>query len=165
MFVAVRAITYATLFIAILLIYLPARVLSRSGLARPAAIATPQILAMVIGTIGAAIALLCIVTFIWFGKGTPAPFDAPRHLVVRGPYRFVRNPMYIGATLGLTGAALFYGSLALLLYSAAFIVACHLFVIIYEEPTLRRTFGLDYEAYCRKVNRWWPGMGSVRLKK
>jgi len=165
MFVAVRAITYATLFIAILLIYLPARVLSRSGLARPAAIATPQILAMVIGTIGAAIALLCIVTFILFGKGTPAPFDAPRHLVVRGPYRFVRNPMYIGATLALTGAALFYGSLALLLYSAAYILACHLFVIIYEEPTLRRTFGLEYEAYCRKVNRWWPGMGSVRLKK
>ena len=165
MFVAVRAITYATLFIAILLIYLPARVLSLSGLARPAAIATPQILAMVIETIGAAIALLCIVTFILFGKGTPAPFDAPRHLVVRGPYRFVRNPMYIGATLALIGAALFYGSLALLLYSAAFILACHFFVIIYEEPTLRRTFGLDYEAYCQRVNRWWPGMGIVRLKK
>jgi protein-S-isoprenylcysteine O-methyltransferase Ste14 len=73
--------------------------------------------------------------------------------------------MYIGATLALTGAALFYGSLALLLYSAAFILACHLFVIIYEEPTLRRTFGPDYEAYCRKVKRWWPGIGSVRLKK
>ena len=160
MFVAVRALTYATLFIAVLLIYLPARLLSRSGLARPAAIATPQILAMVIGAIGATIALWCIVTFIWIGKGTPAPFDAPRRLVVRGPYLFVRNPMYIGATLALLAAALFYGSLALLLYSAAFILACHLFVIIYEEPTLRRTFGFDYGAYCQKVNRWWPRMGA-----
>jgi protein-S-isoprenylcysteine O-methyltransferase Ste14 len=66
--------------------------------------------------------------------------------------------MYIGATLALLAAALFYGSLALLLYSAAFILACYLFVIIYEEPTLRRTFGSDYEAYCQKVNRWWPRM-------
>ena len=68
--------------------------------------------------------------------------------------------MYIGATLALLAAALFYGSLALLLYSAAFILACHLFVIIYEEPTLRRTFGFDYGAYCQKVNRWWPRMGA-----
>jgi protein-S-isoprenylcysteine O-methyltransferase Ste14 len=156
MFVAVRAITYATLFIALLLIYLPGRVLAWSGLSRPSAFATPQIFGMIIAAAGAAIALWCIFTFVWIGKGTPAPFDAPRRLVIRGPYRFVRNPMYIGATIALAGAALFYRSPALLVYSAAFILTCHLFVLVYEEPTLRRTFGPDYAAYCAHVRRWWP---------
>ena len=156
MFVAARAITYATLFIAFLLIWLPARVLSWSGLGRPPVIEAPQIIGMIVGALGATIALWCIFTFVWIGKGTPAPFDAPRLLVVRGPYRFVRNPMYNGATLALAGAALFFRSAALLAYGAAFILTCHLFVVIYEEPTLRRTFGPAYESYCHRVRRWWP---------
>ena len=156
MFVAVRAITWSTLFIAFLLLYLPARVLSWSGLARPSAIAAPQIAGMILTAAGAAIALSCIVTFVLIGKGTPAPFDAPRRLVARGPYRFVRNPMYLGATLALSGAALFYRSPALLGYAAAFILLAHLFVVLYEEPTLRRTFGADYDAYCHRTRRWWP---------
>ena len=157
MFVAFRAITYATLFIGFLLIYLPARLLSWSGIVRPAAIQAPQILGIAIGSFGAAIALWCVFTFVWIGKGTPAPFDPPRRLVVRGPYRFVRNPMYIGAVLALAGAALFFHSLPLLIYGATFLLASHLFVVTYEEPTLRRTFGQEYEAYCRRVRRWWPG--------
>ena len=65
---------------------------------------------MVVGAIGAILALWCIATFIMIGRGTPAPFDPPRHLVVVGPYRLVRNPMYIGAALALAGAVLFYES-------------------------------------------------------
>ena len=65
---------------------------------------------------GGALALWCILAFALVGKGTPAPFDPPRRLVVAGPYRYVRNPMYIGAGLALTGAAMFYGSLRLLSY-------------------------------------------------
>ncbi len=156
MFVAVRAITWSTLFIAFLLVYLPARVLARSSLGRPAAIEAPQIAGMILAALGAAIALWCVFTFVWIGKGTPAPFDAPRRLVARGPYRFVRNPMYIGATVALAGAALFYRSPALLAYSAGFILFFHLFVVLYEEPTLRRTFGADYDAYCHRTRRWWP---------
>jgi protein-S-isoprenylcysteine O-methyltransferase Ste14 len=76
--------------------------------------------------------------------------------VIRGPYRYVRNPMYVGAALALAGAAPFYKSLPLLAYDVAFLLACHLFVLAYEEPTLRRTFGADYEVYCQRVNRWWP---------
>jgi len=76
--------------------------------------------------------------------------------VIQGPYRFVRNPMYIGAGLTLAGAALFYGSLRLLSYAFLFLLATHLFVVSYEEPTLRRTFGEEYEAYCREVRRWCP---------
>jgi protein-S-isoprenylcysteine O-methyltransferase Ste14 len=62
--------------------------------------------------------------------------------------------MYIGAGLAILGAALYYGSLSILIYAAVFLVATHLFVVVYEEPTLRRTFGRDYEDYCRHVRRW-----------
>ena len=93
---------------------------------------------------------------IFAGKGTPAPFDPPRRLVVRGPYRFVRNPMYLGAGLALTGAALFYQSIPMAGYAGAFLLITHFFVILYEEPTLRRTFETDYAAYCRQTGRWWP---------
>ena len=128
-------------FIGLIFIYLPGQLLSWSGIARPALTGPPQIAGMIIGGIGAAIALWCIFAFAAIGKGTPAPFDPPRRLVIEGPYRFVRNPMYIGATLGLAGTAIFYGSLSLSIYTAAFLLAAHLFVVFYEEPTLRKSFG------------------------
>src|SRR5438094_4771461 len=74
-------------------------------------------------------------------KGTPAPFDPPRKLVIRGPYRFVRNPMYIGAGMTLAGAALFYESISIFIYAGLFFLITHLFVVLYEQPTLRRTLG------------------------
>jgi protein-S-isoprenylcysteine O-methyltransferase Ste14 len=94
-----------------------------------------------------------VFTFVFIGKGTPAPFDPPRKLVVRGPYRFVRNPMYIGAGITLAGAALYYQSLPLLGYTGLFFLITHLFVVLYEELTVRRTFGEEYEAYFRRVSR------------
>jgi protein-S-isoprenylcysteine O-methyltransferase Ste14 len=157
MFVVVRAVTYAALFIGLVLIYVPAQFLPPdSGLVRPAVIGAAQVAGIIIGGVGAVIALWCVFTFAFVGKGTPAPFDPPRRLVIRGPYRFVRNPMYIGAALALAGAALFYGTMSLLIYAGVFLLAMHLFVVGYEEPTLRRTFGAEYEAYCRQVRRWWP---------
>ena len=158
MFVLVRAITYAALFIGLVLVFVPARLLSWSGIGRPAAIEVPQLAGMIIGAAGAAVALWCIFTFAFIGRGTPAPFDPPRRLVNRGPYRFVRNPMYIGAGLALASAALFYKSLPLLGYTGLFFLTTHLFVVLYEESTLRRTFGQEYEAYCRQVRRWWPSV-------
>jgi protein-S-isoprenylcysteine O-methyltransferase Ste14 len=80
--------------------------------------------------------------------------------VIQGPYRFVRNPMYLGAGLALAGAAIFFESFPLLGYAVLFLVATHLFVVSYEEPTLRRTFGPEYEGYCRRVGRWWPSVGT-----
>jgi len=156
-FVLFRAITYATLFVGFVLVFLPARVLSWSGIVRPVSIGAEQVVGMVVGAGGAALALWCIVTFLVIGRGTPAPFDPPRRLVVVGPYRLVRNPMYIGAGLALAGAALFYESWALLGYCAAFALVMHLFVVVYEEPTLRATFGADYVRYGEQVRRWWPG--------
>ena len=105
---------------------------------------------------GGALALWCIVAFALVGKGTPAPFDPPRHLVVAGPYRYVRNPMYIGAGLALAGAAMFYGSLLLLGYVGVFLLATHTFVVLYEAPTLTRLFGEQYRAYQTRVRRSLP---------
>lgn len=158
MFVLVRAGTYAVLFIGLVLVYLPSRLLSWSGIVRPASIEVPQVAGMVIGAAGAVVALSCVITFASIGRGTPAPFDPPRRLVVKGPYRFVRNPMYIGAGLALAGAALFYESLLLLGYAVLFFLVTHLFVVRYEEPTLRRTFGHEYDEYCRRVRRWRPSL-------
>ena len=156
MSVIVRAIVYATLFIGLVLIYVPTRLLAWSGIVRPTTMGVRQIAGIIIGTAGAVIALWCVVAFARIGKGTPAPFDPPRRLVIRGPYRFVRNPMYIGALLALAGAALVYESVPLLAYAVLFLVASHVFVVRYEEPTLRRTFGPAYDAYCHRVRRWWP---------
>jgi protein-S-isoprenylcysteine O-methyltransferase Ste14 len=155
-FVLIRAITYAVLFIGFLLVFLPARVVSWSGIVRPVTIGVAQVTGVVVGVSGAALALWCIVTFVVAGRGTPAPFDPPRRLVVAGPYRWVRNPMYLGASLALAGAALFYESWALLGYCAAFALMTYLFVVVYEEPTLRATFGAPYVRYCERVPRWWP---------
>jgi len=157
MFIIARAVIYATLFIGFFLIFLPARVLSSSGILAPTVFGLWQVVGMFLAATGAVLAVSCILTFALVGRGTPAPFDPPRRLVVRGPYRFVRNPMYIGAALAMTGAALYYQSVALLGYVAVFLLVSYLFVVAYEEPTLRRTFGKDYEAYCAKVGRWWPG--------
>lgn len=156
MTVLFRAITYASLFIGFLLIYLPARILAWTGIVRPAGMHAPQIAGMLVGSAGALVALGCVYVFARIGKGTPAPFDPPRRLVTRGPYRFVRNPMYSGAVLALGGAALFYRSALLALYAALFLLVAHLFVVFYEEPILRRSFGEEYEAYCRSVRRWLP---------
>jgi protein-S-isoprenylcysteine O-methyltransferase Ste14 len=138
------------------LVFLPARVLAWSGVLRPAGGTIPTAAGILVGGAGAVLALWCVLAFAVAGKGTPAPFDPPRRLVSRGPYRVVRNPMYVGAALALAGAAVVYRSLALLGFTAAFLILCHLFVVVYEEPTLRRTFGADYDAYARRVGRWWP---------
>src|SRR5437588_5854866 len=156
MFVLVRAITYAAVFIGFVLVYLPGRFLSWSGIVAPTTTGAPQITGMIMVAVGTAIALWCVFTFVFVGKGTPAPFDPPRRLVIRGPYRFVRNPMYIGAVLVLAGLAIFYQSISVAIYAGLFLLAAHIFVVAYEEPTLRRTFGQEYDAYCVRVRRWWP---------
>ena len=123
MFVLVRAVTYAALFIGFVLVYLPGRFLSWSGITRPEFVGAPQVGGILIGAIGAVLALWCLLAFAFIGKGTPAPFDPPRRLVIRGPYRFVRNPMYISAATALAGTALFYQSWSLLVFTGLFLLA------------------------------------------
>src|SRR5262249_41809177 len=160
MFVLIRTITYAALFIGFVLVYLPSRFARWSGIVARANSGVPQVAGMIMVMVGTVIALWCVFTFVFIGKGTPAPFDPPRKLVVRGPYRFVRNPMYIGAGMTLAGAALYYQSLSIFIYTGLFFLITHLFVVLYEEPTLRRTFGTEYEAYLRRVTRWLPRVSN-----
>jgi len=90
------------------------------------------------------------------GLGTPAPIFPTRHLVVTGFYRYVRNPMYLGVTAVIAGQGLLFGSLRVLEYGAVAWTASCVFVISYEEPKLRETFGDEYRAFCRNVPRWVP---------
>jgi Phospholipid methyltransferase len=85
---------------------------------------------------------------------TPGPWDAPRRFVDAGPYRWARNPIYVGALLVLVGEAWLFPSLALFLYAGAVAVGFHLFVVWYEEPAVRPDFGDEYNGYCRSVSRW-----------
>ncbi len=156
MLALVRALAYAAVFIGLLLVFVPGQILEGSGIARPIHVGALELIGLAVLTIGAVLAVSCILTFAVIGKGTPAPFDPPRQLVVRGPYKWVRNPMYLGAELVLLGAALYYRSTALVLYAAVFLVITHLFVTLYEEPHLRGVFGQSYEDYLRTVHRWIP---------
>ena len=117
-------------------------------------------LAAIPSVLGFAVAMRCVWDFGWTGHGTPAPFAPPQRLVVVGFYRFVRNPMYVGFATGWIGLWILFGHAELALISAVAAVALgvHLFVLLYEEPTLRKMFGQDYEEYCRNVRRWWPRM-------
>jgi len=110
--------------------------------------------------VGAAIYLRCVWDFAVIGRGTPAPIDAPRVLVVRGLYRYVRNPIYVGVLTIVLGWAVSFGSLWILIYAVALALAFHLFVVGVEEPSIRRQFGESYERYCHQVGRWRPGSGS-----
>lgn len=115
-------------------------------------------LAAVPSVLGFAVALRCVWDFGWKGRGTPAPMIPPKHLVVAGFYRYVRNPMYLGSAAGWIGLWIVFGHLNPAAIAAVVAVALgvHLFVILYEEPTLRRKFSLEYTEYCRNVRRWWP---------
>ncbi len=90
------------------------------------------------------------------GLGTPAPVAPTQHLVVTGLYRYVRNPMYVAVTSLIFGQALLFGNFRVLEYGLVVWLAFHLFVLLYEEPTLRRTFGPEYETFCGNVPRWLP---------
>ncbi|MBN2588073.1 MAG: isoprenylcysteine carboxylmethyltransferase family protein [Candidatus Fermentibacteraceae bacterium] len=106
--------------------------------------------------LGACIALWCVMEFVVRGRGTPAPFDPPVQLVCQGPYRYVRNPMYIGMLLVLAGEAVLMSSLFVLFYALLLWIASHLFVVFWEEPRLRRRFGENYADYLKTVRRWLP---------
>jgi protein-S-isoprenylcysteine O-methyltransferase Ste14 len=98
----------------------------------------------------------CVSLFARVGRGTLAPWDPTRHLVVAGPYRFVRNPMISGVALMLFGEAAFWGSVAVGLWTASFLAINHLYFVLSEEPGLERRFGQEYRAYKAEVPRWIP---------
>ena len=115
-------------------------------------------IAVVPSVLGFAVALRCVWDFGWTGHGTPAPIAPPQRLVVVGFYRYVRNPMYLGFFAGWIGLWVVFGwaNLGAIAAATAVVLGVALFVMLYEEPTLRKMFGADYEKYCRNVGRWVP---------
>jgi protein-S-isoprenylcysteine O-methyltransferase Ste14 len=99
------------------------------------------------------------------GLGTPAPLFPTRHLVVSGWFRYVRNPMYVAVVSVILGQGLLCGSVRVLEYGIAVWAAFHLFVLVYEEPTLRTSYGPDYEEFCAHVPRWIPRLRPWRQSK
>lgn len=117
-----------------------------------------RLIAAIPAALGFAVALRCIWDFGKTGRGTPAPFAPPQRLVVAGFYRYVRNPMYLGFFVGWAGLWIMFGraNATTLATAGVVVLGVHIFVMAYEEPTLTRTFGNQYEEYCRNVPRWIP---------
>lgn len=152
---AVRALVYMTGFV-LLWGWIALQIGSMAGRTLrdlPPAARTAGAALMVVG---AMLVLWCVTVFVVEGRGTPAPFDPPRALVPRGPYRWVRNPMYLSGLVVLIGFGAWHTSLAMVLFAVPAAALAHLFVVLYEEPTLERRFGLPYIAYRALVNRWLP---------
>ena len=112
--------------------------------------------------IGAAVYIWCVWDFATFGRGTPAPIDAPKRLVVHGLYHYTRNPMYLAGLLVILGWATHFFDPWLLLYGCGIAACFHLFVVLYEEPHLQHLFGADYDGYRSAVNRWLPSMRNIK---
>lgn len=112
--------------------------------------------ALALFLMGGAIYAWCVWNFAAFGRGTPAPLDPPKKLVVRGLYRYTRNPIYLGALTVLLGWNVMFGGTGLLIYTLCVAIGFHLFVVLYEEPHLAQQFGVEYSLYCEKVGRWLP---------
>ena len=117
------------------------------------------------GAVTLAGVLLVVAAFVQFvveGRGTPAPPAPTETLVVGGLYRWVRNPMYVGVAGAIAGQAVLFASVGVALWLAAFVIAVTTFVMVFEEPTLRRTYGPDYDDYARAVRRWVPRLRPWR---
>ena len=104
--------------------------------------------------VGIAVYLWCVYDFATFGRGTPAPIDAPKKLVVHGLYRFTRNPMYVGVMTTILGWSVLYRAPVLVGYALALGLTFHAFIVGYEEPHLREVFGEEYADYKARVARW-----------
>ena len=113
-------------------------------------------LAVCLFALGVALYLRAVWDFAVLGKGTPAPIDAPKRLVVQGIYRYTRNPLYISMLTVIAGWAALFGTAVLLGYAGVLFVVYSLFVRLHEEPRLARVFGEEYAAYTQQVGRWLP---------
>ena len=133
---------------------IPYFIVTRSQAKSLATLHTTHYLGLLAMLVGLIVVLSCVFGFIKHGKGTLSPADPTQRLVIKGLYRYSRNPMYVGVLLLLLGEALLFGSAMLLLYMLLVGIGFHLFVVYVEEPRLRKDFGEQYKVYCQKVRRW-----------
>lgn len=152
---SVRSLLWTILLPGVVAGYVPWRFFGL-GAARVDTVGAAEVAAFLSIGLGALRLAACIVEFARSGRGTLSPVDPPRRLVVRGLYRYVRNPMYLSVTAIVLGEALLTKSAALAVYWIIWFAAANVFVLAYEEPALRRRFGAPYDEYVRHVGRWVP---------
>ncbi len=153
--IALRSLLFTFLLPGTIGGYLPWWILRATGATLGGALAW-RWLGLVPLSVGLAIYVWCVADFALAGRGTPAPIDPPKELVVRGLYRVTRNPMYVGVLSVITGESWLFGSVPLAFYTVSVFAGFHCFVLGYEEPALRRSFGEAYQRYCAAVPRWLP---------
>jgi len=160
-----RALVFTVLMPGTALVLFPSWI--RRGRPRPplGSMAGPRVLGLFLIAVGLVPLVVSIRDFAVTGRGTLAPIDPPRKLVRVGLYRHMRNPMYVGVVTALFGESLFFQSRALATYAAVVWLVFHLFVVLYEEPHLRRTFGPDYDDYRAAVPRWIPRLRPADLSE
>ena len=157
LFLVLRSALYITAFALFWLWLMPGWLNLHTSISLPSK-APVRWLGVIPLLVGLPLVFNCFARFVFAGRGTPAPFDPPRLLVIAGPYRYMRNPMYLGAGLVLAGSAILFAefSTGLAAYAIGTIVAVNFFIMFYEEPILQQKFGDQYENYCKNVGRWIP---------
>ena len=156
MFLLLKNVLFTVFVPGTLAVYVPLRVISGPPANLSFGWQACQVAALLPLLLGCAIYFWCLWDFAVSGLGTPAPIDAPKRLVVRGLYQYVRNPMYAGVLLVIVGWAVFLQSREILIYGVVVGIFFHLFVSVVEEPMLTRKFGEAYLRYCQEVGRWLP---------
>lgn len=149
-----KAIFFTLLIPGTVTIFMPFLILGDVPIENWSALSVLRVFAIFIGVIAGGILLHCILEFAFYGKGTLAPIHPPENLVVRGFYRYTRNPMYLAVLVVLLTETVFFQSLNLLIYTAIIFYGFHLFVRFYEEPHLKKQFDEQYVDYCQIVPRW-----------
>ena len=157
LWLVIRNAAMIVLFPGTVVVYVPYRLLTSYPAPEFAPFSLARYLAVLVVAAGTAILLTSIWSFARVGRGTLAPFDETKKLIVVGLYRYVRNPMYIGVLFILLGEALFFRSSALLLYACLCFVVANVLIIGYEEHRLRHKYGDEFQRYCARVGRWMPG--------
>ena len=154
--VGVRSLLFTLFIPGSATVWIPSLIVSRGMSTESAVSLSMRLPGGLLIAAGAALYFGCLWDFALTGRGTPAIWDPPVVFVSKGPYRFVRNPMYLAIVGILVGEALFFQSAPLGWMAAGFAFGFHLFVVFYEERALRRRFGTSYERYCLEVSRWVP---------
>ena len=164
--IAFKTLIFTLLVPGVFLVLVPYFLLSSSGDRFAVDIGSIRYFGLIPMFLGVLVYIRCAWSFISVGKGTPVPIDPPKNLVVQGLYKYIRNPMYVGVLTLLVGGVIFFASLVLIFYTVFAFLCFHLFVLAYEEPTLRKKFGDSYRKYCDSVPRWIPrGKKTSKLKK
>ena len=137
-------------------VLIPFYILNRAQISLTPPLGILQVMAILIAGLGTCMIIWVSTAFVRQGKGTPIPIDPPTRFVVTGLYRYVRNPMYVGAVLIVLAEAVYFQYAWLVLYAIGLWAVLHIALVIFEEPQLKKRFGSDYEQYLKTVPRWIP---------